>query len=174
MIDLGADSFICWCKQEAQRCRNFTLQAIDDLSETELIWRPRHDANPIAWILWHIAEFEERTLWKYYHQRPLFRFKISCLDAAQSDLPSQVALLDYLRSVRHAYLAFIDSLSDKRLDELVVAPACDTTPISLRELILLPVQHEWLHTGQIAYIRRLMGNPLQHRLDTALFQDLLA
>src|SRR5262245_5670445 len=35
------------------------LAAVDRVSEQEFQWLPPNGANPIAWLLWHIAEVED-------------------------------------------------------------------------------------------------------------------
>ena len=156
--DLDRMDFVQWCRENATETRNFTLSIITDLQEHDLVWRPRHDANPIAWILWHIGEYEERILWEYYQQEPIYRFKKSCLDSDFQDLPTGEALTEYLGSTRKAFFAFIDSLTSEQLEEAVKTERF--SKISLRDLLTLPIHHEKHHAGQIAYIRRLMGKPL--------------
>lgn len=141
-----------------ESCRQRTLFLVQELDDRAFAWKPRHDANSIAWILWHIGEFEESILWNYYRQSPIYRFKVSCLQSDGSTVPSRDALLDYQHSTRKAFLAFLDSVRDADLDELRSTQQFGT--ISLKTLLELPLHHEYYHQGQIAYIRRLMGRPV--------------
>ncbi len=151
-------SFLEYFRASMEACRKKTLRYVEDLSETELAWRPRHDANPVVWILWHIGEYEESILWMYYKQPPIFRFKTSCLTCDWKKLPSGKAVLEYLDSARNAFFAFLDTLQEEQLTQTLETERFGS--IQLRDLIALPLFHETYHQGQIAYIRRLMAKPV--------------
>ena len=146
------------CRRLAQATRERTLRYIDGLQEPELRWLPRHDANPILWILWHIGEYEEKLLWTYYNQAPIYRFGMSCKDCNLQDMPARDAILDYLESTRQAFWAFLDQLDERQLQAPVPSAIAADTP--LYEFIFQSIYHEMHHAGQIAYIRRLMGKPV--------------
>ena len=42
------------------REQDFLLEAVQDLTPEELVWRATPAANPIGWMLWHMLRVEER------------------------------------------------------------------------------------------------------------------
>ncbi|RMD98433.1 MAG: DinB family protein [Calditrichaeota bacterium] len=156
--ETGQIDFLSWYRSFATKTRDKTLSLLNGLNEQDFIWRPRHDARPIAWLLWHIGECEESVLWEYYRQEPIYRFRISCTESPFENLPTKEALLEYLKSVRTAFWAFVDNLSADLLSQPIETTRFSRLP--LQDLLLLPIHHEIHHAGQISYIRRLMGKPL--------------
>ena len=44
------------------REQEFLLEAVQDLTSEELVWRATPEANPIGWMLWHMLRVEDMWL----------------------------------------------------------------------------------------------------------------
>lgn len=143
----------------SEKARDYTLELLSPLDPSDLLFRPKPDANPIGWLLWHIGEVEESILWAARGETPSFHFGLSCLRArGDGKLPDRERLIAYLLGVRSRYRAFLDGIEEDDLDRAVTIEGFPPTP--LRELIFISAQHEIYHAGQIAYLRRLLGKPM--------------
>jgi uncharacterized damage-inducible protein DinB len=146
--------------------------AVDGLSEDELAARPGPDANPIAWLVWHIARGQDAQIAEvagteqvWTSQGFVDRFALP-LDPsahgygmtreevarvrASSDL-----LLEYLRATHDATNAYLDTLSADDLDR-VVDDRWDP-PVTLGVRLVSVVDDDIQHAGQAGYVRGLLG-----------------
>jgi len=50
-IDVLVDAF--------GRARSDATRAVDGLTAANLVWRPDDEANPIAWLVWHLTRVQD-------------------------------------------------------------------------------------------------------------------
>jgi len=147
-------------------------RAVDGLSEDQLTARPASDANPIAWLVWHLARGQDAqvsdvagTEQVWTAQGYVDKFGLPFDDGAtgygqSSDEVGAVRapadlLVDYLRAVHQQTLAFLDTVSEEDLDR-VVDPRWDP-PVTLGVRLVSVVNDDTQHVGQAAYVRGLLG-----------------
>ena len=53
-IDVLVDAF--------GRARSDATRAVDGLTAADLVWRPDDEANPIAWLVWHLTRVQDDHL----------------------------------------------------------------------------------------------------------------
>jgi len=139
-------------------------RAVDGLSEDQLTARPASDANPIAWLVWHLARGQDAQV-SDVAQGYVDKFGLPFDDGAtgygqSSDEVGAVRapadlLVDYLRAVHQQTLAFLDTVSEEDLDR-VVDPRWDP-PVTLGVRLVSVVNDDTQHVGQAAYVRGLLG-----------------
>ena len=150
--------------KQAKQVRKMTLSYVDGLSEAQLRWRPAAEANPILWILWHIGEVHDSVLWTLAGAPPAFPLGRSALSARgpAEEIPGPGDVRRYLDDAQQRFLARLEGLPDEDLPRTFGDGVWKGTGAGL---IALPARHETYHAGQIGYIRRLMGLPVDDRND---------
>ncbi len=146
-------------------------RALNGLSANDLVWRPRSDANPIGWLVWHGTRVEDRTIadlrgvtqaWidEGWHAKfgrdpdPLDRgYGHTTEEVAAFRAPDTATLLAYHASVRARTEAYLDGLTDDGLDREVESDQGPST-VALRLANL--VNEMVTHGGQAAYARGLL------------------
>jgi uncharacterized damage-inducible protein DinB len=141
------------------------------LSEDQLATRPAPDANPIAWLVWHLARVQDdhvadvagtEQVWtaQGYADRFALPFDPAATGYGQSSAEvgevraSADLLADYLRAVHEQTLSFLDTLTPEDLDRVV-----DTRwdpPVTLGVRLVSVVNDDTQHAGQAAYARGLL------------------
>jgi uncharacterized damage-inducible protein DinB len=131
------------------------LAAVDELTEKQLIWRPPCGANPIAWMLWHIAEVEDNWVGNLlYGAAKRYPFGLSVKSALMENYPSKRDLLEYFREVRmltkeRLEKATTESFSDQVRDE-------QYGMLTVRQLWAGVMSSAAWHGGQIVYAKRFL------------------
>ena len=162
--DLLTDAF--------ERVRESALAAVDSLDADQLTHRPTSDANPIGWLVWHLARVQDDHVAGVSGSEQVWT---SAGYAARFDLPydqgsigygqssdevgafsaSSELLVDYLGAVHERTLAYLDTLSPDDLDR-VVDDRWDP-PVTLGARLVSVVNDDTQHVGQAAYVRGLLG-----------------
>ena len=148
-------------------------QAVDGLSQDELMWQPKPGANHIAFILWHILRAED-WFFQYMFQRvpqvweaEKWHEKLNLPDdprvtgfgytAEQVDSFPRVQprdLMAYAEAVRARTLEYVRGLEPAKFDELVKSRIFGEASIgNLISHLLIEIGQ---HVGQIAFIRGLV------------------
>ncbi|MFQ5924673.1 MAG: DinB family protein [Dehalococcoidia bacterium] len=147
-------------------------QAVDGLSQEELMWQPQPGANHIAFILWHQLRVED-FFFQYMFQRvphvwesEKWHEKLNLPDdpkisgfgytAEQIDSFPSVQLRDLLgygESVRARTVDYLRNLDPAKFDEIMQSRAFGE--VSIGYLISHLLCEIAQHVGQIAYIRGL-------------------
>ncbi len=149
------------------------MQAVDGLSQDELMWQPKPGANHIAFILWHNLRVED-LFFQYMFQRvpqvwesEKWHEKLNLPDDPRVTgfgyTAEQVAsfqsvplrdLIAYGEAVRASTVDYLRNLDPARFDEMVKSRLFGEVSIgSLIGHLLLEIAQ---HVGQIAYIRGLV------------------
>ena len=153
--------------QNMKFARAYTMTLLDGLADQQWYWSPANMTTHVAWQVGHLAmaqyglclfrqrgrlsEDSELMSSKF---RKLF-MKGTMPTAEASDYPTPKEILEVLDRVHNRVLLEVPGFSDELLDEAIGPPtaAYETRYGSL----LMAVNHEMLHAGQIGLLRRLMG-----------------
>ena len=151
--------------------RGYTLQLLEDLSEDDWYWTPQSGQSEmvthIAWQAGHLA-MAQYGLWLFRQRgrtsedtelmsskfRKLF-MKGTTPSADRAAYPAPEEILQVLERVNAQVVKEVPGFSDESLDEPTDPP---TAAYANRYgCLLMAVNHEMLHAGQIGLLRRLMG-----------------
>ena len=163
-LDLLADAF--------GRALDDVRRAVDGLGPDELNHRPDADANPIAWLVWHLARVQDDHVadlagteqawttdgWARRFDLPFddaaMGYGQSSSDVGKVRVESPELLLGYLGAVHERTLAYLRTLSDDDLD-VVVDDAWDP-PVTRGARLVSVVDDDIQHAGQAAYVAGLV------------------
>ena len=145
--------------------------AVEGLSTEELSYRVDDGANPIAWLVWHLARVQDdhvahvagtEQLWTSAGWVGRFGLTLGVDDTGYGHRPEQVAavtadaatLLGYYDAVEHATLAYVRGLSDEDLDRVVDERW--TPPVTLGARLVSVIGDDVAHAAQAAYVRGIV------------------
>lgn len=149
---------------------------IDDvktLAREQLTWKPAPNANPIAFLFWHIMRTEDErvhgmqgkpSIWESenLHQKLGLDPKATGTGLREPDVDSVSKiplseLLAYADKVIKYTKEYLNSLDEAKLD---LAPDPNrptmTNATMIRRVLL---SHGWWHLGEIRYLKGLQGMP---------------
>jgi len=149
------------------------MQAVDGLSQEELMWQPQPGANHIAFILWHMLRVEDWFLQYMFQRVPQvwesekWHEKLNLPDdprttgvfytAEQIDSFPRVNLGDLLaygEAVRARTVHYLRNVDPAKLDEIVKSRHFGE--VSIGTVIGHMICEIAQHVGQIAYLRGLV------------------
>ncbi len=148
-------------------------RAVRGLTHAQLVAAPAEGANPIGWLVWHLARGQDAQVAAVAGSEQVYasdgwaaRFGLEADpgDTGYGHGPIEVravqpesvqALLDYLDAVHAATQRFLATLSDADLDR-VVDDAWDP-PVTLGVRLVSIIDDDVQHAGQAAYARGLLG-----------------
>jgi hypothetical protein len=154
-----------------ERVLQTAIDAVDGLTVEQLADRPGPDANPIGWLVWHLARVQDdhvadvagtEQVWtaQGFADRFDLPFDVSAIGYGQTtDEVGQVRadaglLTEYLRAVHEQTASYLATLGPDDLDRVV-----DTRwdpPVTLGVRLVSVVSDDLQHAGQAAYVRGLM------------------
>jgi uncharacterized damage-inducible protein DinB len=156
------------------RVREEVHAVLDGLSQEELDTRPGPEANPIGWLVWHIARVQDdhvaavagrEQVWTADGWRERFDLPLEPGDIGYGHTNEQVAqvkgvaaaeLRGYYDAVHAATLDYVGTVAAADLDRVVDA-AWDP-PVTLGVRLVSVVNDNQQHTGQAAYARGLLAS----------------
>ncbi|HEX5367067.1 MAG TPA: DinB family protein [Acidimicrobiales bacterium] len=165
VADLLAESF--------GRIPDLARGAVQGLAPDQLVTRPTPDANPIAWLVWHLARVQDAQvaelvpadqLWASGDWAAGVGLDPDPGDTGYGHSSAQVAavrpvdggaLLGYLDAVAARTAGFVAGLTPADLDR-VVDHRWDP-PVTLGVRLVSVVDDCVQHAGQAAYVRGLLG-----------------
>jgi hypothetical protein len=145
---------------------------LDGLSAQDLLVRPGPDANPIGWLVWHLARVEDAHVAEVLEQDQLWEtgpwaasmglepdpsnsgYGHTTEQVAAIRSPGTEVLQDYFDQVRARTEHYLDTLSDEDLDR-VVDRAYDP-PVTLGVRLVSIAEDGLQHIGQAAYVKGLL------------------
>ena len=155
-----------------KRIQSELRDALKDLSQDELKWRPGPEANSIGFILWHQLRCEdavvsdwiqhESQLWiteQWYNKLNLpddpddNGYGYTAEQVAAFPVPQLADMLSYGEAVRARTVEYLRSEAGNRLDEVVQTQAFGE--LSIGQVFSILLCEIALHVGQIAYLRGL-------------------
>jgi uncharacterized damage-inducible protein DinB len=147
-------------------------RAVEGLTAEQLTARVGPEANPIAWLAWHLARVQDDHVaevagseqvwtaggWADRFDLPFDRsatgYGFSADDVAAVRVDSADLLLGYAAAVHERTAEFLRGLSDDDLDRVV-----DTNwdpPVTLGVRLVSVLSDDLQHIGQAAYVRGLL------------------
>jgi uncharacterized damage-inducible protein DinB len=161
--ELLADAF--------SRVGGMVHDAVEGLSDEELLFCVDDGANPIAWLVWHLARVQDdhvaqvagtEQLWTAAGWAERFGLSLPITDTGYGHRAEQVAavrpeaasLLGYYDAVEHATLQFVQGLSDDDLDRVVDERW--TPPVTLGVRLVSVIDDDVAHAAQAAYVRGIL------------------
>jgi uncharacterized damage-inducible protein DinB len=148
-------------------------EAVEGLDNEQLLTQPGGAANPIAWLIWHIARVQDAELAGLVGDHQIWqdgdwaaRFGLQpdpnnhgyghSADEVRAVRPdSTEALLGYMAAVDARTQEHLRKLSPADLDR-VVDPNWDP-PVTLGVRLISVADDGIQHVGQAAYVRGLLG-----------------
>lgn len=142
-------------------------QYISDLSDAEMLIRPVPGANHAAWQVGHLITAEINLLSSVPGGSPLelpsgFAERHGKETAAVEPPKNFLTKAEYLsvfKKVREQTLAKLDKLPDADLDKPNSGRLAQFAP-TIGDLFLLTANHQLMHGGQLAVLRRKLGKPV--------------
>jgi hypothetical protein len=149
-------------------------EAVDGLAVEQTLERPAPDANPIAWLIWHLTRVQDHhvsellgadQLWVTDGWAPRFGLEPDPANTGYGHSSAEVAavrpervavLVDYLTAVDARTRPFLEQC---RADDLerIVDRRWDP-PVTLGVRLVSVVDDCLQHVGQAAYVRGLLGS----------------
>jgi uncharacterized damage-inducible protein DinB len=148
-------------------------RAVRGLTPAQLVAAPTEGANPIGWLVWHLARGQDAQIAAVAGTEQVYasdgwaaRFGLEAdpgdtgyghgpIEVRAVQPESAEALLDYLDAVHAATLRFLATLTEADLDR-VVDDAWDP-PVTLGVRLVSIVDDDVQHADQAAYARGLLG-----------------
>ncbi|HKY67725.1 MAG TPA: DinB family protein [Acidimicrobiales bacterium] len=155
------------------RIPDLARRAVTGLTVDQLVARPGPDANPIAWLVWHLARVQDAQVAELVPADQVWvtgdwatgvgldpdpgntGYGHSSVEVATVRPRDGRALLDYLDAVAARSTAFVAGLDADALDR-VVDRRWDP-PVTLGVRLVSVVDDCVQHAGQAAYARGLLG-----------------
>ncbi len=154
-----------------QRVLQTATDVVHGLTVDQLAHRPGPDANPIGWLVWHLARVQDdhiadvagtEQVWtaQGFAERFDLPFDRAATGFGQSaDEVGRVRvdaglLAEYLRAVHEQTTSYVAALVPEDLDRVV-----DTRwdpPVTLGVRLVSVVSDDMQHAGQAAYVRGLL------------------
>ena len=148
-------------------------QALDGLTDDQLLFQPSEGSNPIGWLVWHLSRWKdiqtasaagEQTVWVTSGWTERFGLPESA--SGYGDTPEEVAasranheiLLGYAEAVHKAATQRVLGLSSERLVHPIASVATGEERPVWRALSINALDY-MEHTGQIAYLRGMLTGP---------------
>jgi len=161
--ELLADAF--------SRVGGMVHDAVEGLSDEELLFRVDDGANPIAWLIWHLGRVQDdhvaqvagtEQLWTASGWAERFGLSLPIADTGYGHRAEQVAavivdaatLLGYYDAVEQATLQFVRGLSEDDLDRVVDERW--TPPVTLGVRLVSVIDDDVAHAAQAAYVRGIL------------------
>ncbi len=156
-----------------ERIRDNGVAVVDGLTDEQLAHRVAPDANSIGWLIWHTARVQDaqvahaagtEEVWFSDGWVERFDLDIDPRDHGYGHSSEQVGkvrvgaalLADYLRAAHEATVAYLRTVSEADLDEVIDR---NWEPPVTRGVRLVSIaDDDAQHVGQAAYLRGLLGS----------------
>jgi hypothetical protein len=154
-----------------ERILQTATAAVDGLDEQQLATRPTPDANPIAWLVWHLARVQDdhvadvagtEQVWTAHDFVSKFDLPFDARAIGYGMSSEEVGhvrasaelLAEYVTAVHDATVAYVATVTPVDLDR-VVDDRWDP-PVTLGVRLVSVVNDDMQHAGQAAYVRGLL------------------
>jgi uncharacterized damage-inducible protein DinB len=153
------------------RVRQSVHSAVEGLSEDQLGWRADAQANPVAWLVWHLTRVQDdhvadvagaEQIWTSAGWVERFRLPFDVAATGYGQSAEEVGrlrapgdlLLAYHDAVQEATLDYLKGLDESGLDR-IVDDRWDP-PVTLAARLVSVVNDASQHAGQASYVRGLL------------------
>ncbi|MGE3805626.1 MAG: DinB family protein [Gemmataceae bacterium] len=137
---------------------------LSDLADADLLVRPLPNANHAAWQLGHLISSEASMLRSLGSKAELpagFEEQHSSKNASSdTGFLGKQAYLDLYGKVRQASLAALAATPETDYDKPNPHAATLKIAPTIGALLQLTANHEMMHAGQVAMVRRKLGKPI--------------
>ncbi len=143
--------------------RNNTIKIAEEIPEEQYGYRAAPDVRTVAETLAHVAATTGFALKMHSARITLgtmeqFAAGMQELMQRQAALTTKAQILDALRTDGENFGAFLESLPDEALEEMIhFQPPIQMPPKSRFEMLLGTKEHEMHHRGQLMLIERMLG-----------------
>lgn len=152
------------------RVRESGSAVLDGLTPDQLAFRPTPDANPIGWLVWHLARVQDDHIADVAGEPQVYpafaaRFGLPYAEQATGYGQSSAEvgagswdaslLGEYLDAVHERSVRYLSTVTPDDLDRVV-----DTRwdpPVTLGVRLVSVINDGTQHVGQAAYVRGLLG-----------------
>jgi uncharacterized damage-inducible protein DinB len=144
--------------------RKNTIQIAEDIPEDKYGFKATPEVMSVAEMLAHLAV---NTWWpiqlhRVEHvsdvSRGVFMGYMQKIGEMASQLTTKTQIVDALRANGDTFAAFLESLDDATLEEMVTFPEMvSARPKSRLEMLLGTKEHEMHHRAQLMLIERMLG-----------------
>jgi hypothetical protein len=146
--------------------------AVEDLDDGDLRWRPGPQANPIGWLVWHLTRVEDAQIAPLFDVDEVWirdgwvdRFGVPAGASSHGygwtadqvvslEVPAADVLLDHLDAVNARCRELIAGASAADLDR-VIDDSYDP-PVTAGVRLVSVVDDAAQHAGQVGYVRGLL------------------
>jgi uncharacterized damage-inducible protein DinB len=154
------------------RLPNLVRAAVDGLTPEQLHWSPGPRANPIGWLVWHLARVQDDhvaellgrdQVWVSGDWAGRFGLRPDATDTGYGHSPTQVAavrpesaqvLVDYYDAVAARTAELLRGVTPEDLDR-IVDKRWDP-PVTMGVRLVSVINDDMQHVGQAAYVRGLL------------------
>jgi hypothetical protein len=153
------------------RVAEIAAEVVDGLDVEALTWRPSEDANPIGWLVWHLARVQDDHVADVAGRSQVWHAGTWAVRFGLPDDEDSIgygwsservgrlrpedpaALIEYLRAVTAASTSYLATVADDDLED-VVDDGWDP-PVTLAVRLVSVLSDDLQHAGQAAYVRGL-------------------
>lgn len=156
------------------RSRGNALAAVDGMSEEDLAWRPGPEANPVGWLVWHLARVQDdhvaalagsEQVWTGQGFAERFALPYDEGDIGYGQTSEEVGALRvdadrlaaYVEAVHARSVAWLRSGADGSIDWTRVVDEHWDPPVTVAVRLVSVADDCAQHAGQAAYVRGLLG-----------------
>jgi uncharacterized damage-inducible protein DinB len=151
--------------------RRYTVELLDTIDPADWFRMPSPPVTHIAWQVGHLATSQFRLTTVFLREpKPsdaewmppefLASFRRDTVPYADADrYPSPAEIRATFDSVHEHVLAELRTYRDADLEAPVLSPQPHRIVKTKREALFWCSRHEMIHAGQIALLRRLLGQP---------------
>jgi uncharacterized damage-inducible protein DinB len=161
------------------RIRETVHRAVDGLDPDELAFRPDHDSNSIAWLVWHLTRIQDDhvaevagldQIWTAPGRAERFAFPFpdsatgyghGSDDVAAVRVNSADLLVGYHDAVFEQTTGYLATISADDLDRVVDAEW--DPPVTLGVRLMSVINDDLQHAGQAAFVRGLLERRRSHQ-----------
>ena len=140
-----------------------TIKIAEDIPEDQYGYRAAPDVRSVAETLAHIAAttgFAQKLHSERITLATMERFSAAMQELMQEQaaLTTKAQILEALHAKGEAFAAWLDSLPDEMLSEVVhFKPPIQQDPKTRFEMLLGTKEHEMHHRGQLMLVERILG-----------------
>ena len=148
-----------------QMNRHIVQTYLSDLSDADLLVRPVPNANHIAWQLGHLISSEVHMQAQIPGATPaelpagFEKQHAKEATGSDTDFRTKKEYLDLMGKVRAKTQDALERIPDAQLDTPLTGPMAQFFP-TVGALFMLAANHELMHAGQFATVRRKLGKPV--------------
>lgn len=147
-------------------------EVVDGLSNDELLWRAEADANPIAWLLWHLSRQADVQVAALAKRDPVWDdegwaerfdlpydademgFGMSSADVGAFTVADPSLFAAYQSAVHERILALVESLTGDE-QQRVIDDSYDP-PVTVATRVLSILDDAVKHLGQAEYVKGMV------------------